>query len=378
MATALRRVAIKFAGESGQGVNSIGEIIAKACKRSGFKVFAYREYPSLIQGGNAAYQIDVSDNQVNSSTSKVDLLVCISRHSIHAYLETLMDGGLLVHSISKVAFTNQEQKWISDHKINVLNVDTFATAKSLGGNYFTSSMVMTGYVGALLGIGDGKLTDIISAEFADKPELLDIDLKCLQGGYKLLGEKLASLNLPTVFKTDPEWESSLVLSGNQAIGTGAIAAGVRVVYGYPMTPASSILSFLADQSQRTGMVVKQAEDEITAAQMTLGSMFMGTRAMTTTSGGGFDLMTESISLAGMTETPFVCVLAQRPGPATGVPTWTAAGDLNLAIYAGHGEFPRIVLAASDAASAYRLTQEAFNLAENYQTVVVLLTEKQIA
>lgn len=378
MAATLKRVAIKFAGESGQGVNSIGEIIAKASKRSGFKVFAYREYPSLIKGGHAAYQIDISDQEINSSASAVDLLVCISREAIHAYLETVRQEGMLVHSIEKVAFTNQEQKWISDHKINVVHIDAFATARSFGGNYFTLNMVMMGYIAALLDIRQEKVTEIINTEFADKKDLLDTDLKCIEGGYKLVNEKLGAVNLPTLFKADPEWENSLVLSGNQAIGTGAIAAGVRAVYGYPMTPASSILSFLAEQAHRTGMVVKQAEDEITAAQMTLGSMFMGTRAMTATSGGGFDLMTESVSLAGMTETPFVCVLAQRPGPATGIPTWTAAGDLNLAIYAGHGEFPRIVLAASDAESAYRLTQAAFNYAETYQTVVILLTEKQIA
>jgi 2-oxoglutarate ferredoxin oxidoreductase subunit alpha len=168
------------------------------------------------------------------------------------------------------------------------------------------------------------------------------------------------------------------LDGNTALGLGAIQAGVRAYYAYPMSPASTILSYLAEVSHETGMVVKQAEDEITAAQMSLGSMFMGTRAFTATSGGGFDLMTETVSLAGMTETPLVIVLAQRPGPATGLPTWTAQADLLLAIHSGHGEYPKVVLACSDTSSCYEQIQHAFNLAEQYQCVVIVLTEKVIA
>ena len=168
------------------------------------------------------------------------------------------------------------------------------------------------------------------------------------------------------------------MSGNQAISLGAVAAGVRAYYAYPMTPSSSILSYLAAISHETGMLVKQIEDEISVAEMTIGSSFAGTRAMCGTSGGGFDLMSESVSLAAMTETPFVCVLAQRPGPATGLPTWTNAGDLLLSVFAGHGEYPRAVLAVSDLASAFTLTQVAHNLAEEYQIPVILLTEKQIA
>ena len=161
------------------------------------------------------------------------------------------------------------------------------------------------------------------------------------------------------------------------IALGAIKAGVRAYYAYPMSPASSILTHLANFSHDTGMLIKQAEDEITAAQMALGSMFMGTRSFTATSGGGFDLMTETVSVAGIMENPLVIVLAQRPGPGTGLPTWTAQGDLKMAIHSSHGEFTKIVLAASDPLSAYELIQHAMNLAEQYQTPVVLLTEKAV-
>lgn len=159
---------------------------------------------------------------------------------------------------------------------------------------------------------------------------------------------------------------------------GAIHAGVRTYFAYPMSPSSSILGYFAKTAPKTGVVVRQVEDEISAIQMSLGSMYAGTRSMTATSGGGFDLMTETISLSGMTEVPCVVAIAQRPGPATGLPTWTAQGDLMLSIYAGHGEFARIVIGVSDPVSAFELTQHAFNLAEVYQVPVIILTEKLIS
>ncbi|MFS8130566.1 MAG: 2-oxoacid:acceptor oxidoreductase subunit alpha, partial [Candidatus Dojkabacteria bacterium] len=170
----------------------------------------------------------------------------------------------------------------------------------------------------------------------------------------------------------------LIMSGNESATLGTINAGARVYYSYPMTPTSAIMEHLADYAHQTGMIVKQAEDEITASAMAIGSMHMGTRALTGTSGGGFDLMTEHVSLAGMIEVPFVCILGQRPGPATGMPTWTTQGDLMLAINAGHGEFPRCVMAVKDAEDTYYKIQEAFNIAEKFQIPVVVLTDKYIA
>lgn len=162
------------------------------------------------------------------------------------------------------------------------------------------------------------------------------------------------------------------------MGLGLIHAGCRMYCGYPMTPSSPLLSFIADMQNKTGMIIKQAEDEITAAQMMSGAMHMGTRAVTGTSGGGFDLMTETVSLNAIIENPSVFILAQRPGPATGLPTWTAQGDLLLAVGSAHGEFARCVMAVSDAQDCYELMPEAFNIAEKYQTPVIVMTDKQIA
>ncbi|MBU2214022.1 hypothetical protein KJ996_05315, partial [Patescibacteria group bacterium] len=175
-----------------------------------------------------------------------------------------------------------------------------------------------------------------------------------------------------------EWKDQLLITGSQAMGLGIIHAGCRAFFGYPMTPASPLLTFIADMQSESKMLVKQAEDEITAAQMMVGAMHMGTRAATATSGGGYDLMTETISLCGASETPAVFVLAQRPGPGTGLPTWSAQGDLLMAVNSGHGEFPRLVMSVSDAEDSFGLMMDAFNYAEEFQIPVTVLTEKHIA
>ena len=190
---------------------------------------------------------------------------------------------------------------------------------------------------------------------------------------KKLDENLEKNNIkPTNSTFD-----NLVIDGNTALCLGAIEAGCRAYFAYPMSPSSGILSYLAKTAHKTGMLVKQAEDEITAVQMALGASFMGTRSLVATSGGGFDLMVETLSLAGIIETPLVIVIVQRPGPATGLPTWTAQADINLAVFGGHGEFPRIVLSCSDAQDCFYKIQEAFDLSQKFQVPVIVLSEKSI-
>ena len=369
----LKRFAIKFGGESGQGINSLGEILAKALKNSGYKIFGYREYPSLIRGGYASYQIDIGNNEINSSSEFCDILVCSSRKSIYQYLRTLRANGLLIHTLTAVSFKPEDQEFINSNNIQVKYIDALTLAKNEGGNALMSNMILLGALAEIIGLNLEELKKIVSIQFASKPKLLEIDLKCLDSGY---GLNIADYHLElTKFEN---WQNSKIITGNHGLALGAISAGVRAYFSYPMTPSSSILTYIAETSKESGMLVKQAEDEITAAQMALGAMHMGTRALTGTSGGGFDLMTETLSLAGIIETPFVVILAQRPGPATGLPTWSSGGDLNLAIHAGHGEYMRIVLAASDFTSAYELIQHAFDLSEKYQVPLIVLTEKQIA
>lgn len=376
----MNRTVIKIAGESGQGLNSIGEIVGKALKRSGLHVFGYREYPSLIKGGFASYQLEFSDHEISAPSQICELLVCLSRVSIHEYLPSLANGGILIHSIANFEFTVSDKELVDSKNIKVHYVDAEATAVKSGGSKIMENTVLSGLIWKLLGLQLAQLEPLIQEKLKHKPDLVPANVACLKAGFQLElpVDEVAQLHHEVKgYKMHQSHVSSLLLSGNEAIALGAIAAGVRAYYGYPMTPSSPIHTYLAEYYHDTGMLVKQAEDEITAVQMAIGSMFMGTRALTATSGGGFDLMTETISLSGMTETPLVVIIGQRPGPSTGMPTWTSASDLDLALHAGHGEFPRCVIAASDTVSAYTLIQRGFNIAEKYQLPVLMLTEKQI-
>lgn len=383
----LHRLTIKFAGESGQGINSTGEIITRALKFADFNTFAYREYPSLIQGGYASYQVDISQHEINSSSQYANVLVCISPKAIGPYLSTIADNGVLIHSVPELVLDKEQQEMIKSKNISVHYVNAVEIAVMQGGKPIMANVAIMGIVWKLMDQPLEHLLSRVKDRFSHKPELVDANLKVLEAGYSTPFEiddtHREHLILTKALNYDPskggeQKDDYMVMTGNDAIALGALSAGLRAFYAYPMTPSTSILKFLADTYKETGVLIKQAEDEITAVQMTIGSMHMGTRAMVATSGGGFDLMTESISLAGITETPLVVVLAQRPGPATGLPTWTAAGDLEVAVYGGHGEYPKCVISVSDPIDAYTLTQEAFNIAEEFQIPVILLTEKQIA
>ncbi len=370
------RISIKVAGESGQGINSIGEVVARALKEAGYFTFGYREYPSVIKGGHAFHQTDFSDKPINSSSKNVDVLVCFSRVSFHEYLKSLKENGQVLHMLQQLELTEEEQKLVHEKNIYIKYIDAEQIAKSTGGTAIMANTVLVGVLWKLLNLSADPLISVIRAQFADKPKYVNPNIQALKKGYDT---NLDGLNFFKIhFEKQEKRKTDALLTGNQILALGSVAAGVRAYFAYPMTPSSSILSFMADIYHETGILVKQLDDEIAVAQTAIGAMFMGTRALVGTSGGGFDLMTESISLAGITETPFVCILGQRPGPATGMPTWTSASDLNLAVYAGHGEFPRCVLSLSDSKSAYNLIQKAFNIAEKYQIPVIVLTEKQIA
>lgn len=367
---------VKFSGESGQGVNSAGEIFAGALKNSGFKTFGYREYPSLIEGGNACYQIDFSDQPVYWTSQKTDVLVAISRESIFEYLESLKPDGYILHSLANLYLNKSQQQFVDDNNIKIQYINAEQIAIQSGADKRIVNVLMMALLWHNLGLQDQPLLDQLNKRYGNKEKLLDLDIKIVEEvkGIELVDLKQSlNIEIPKNTVTD-----GYQMSGNIALALGAINAGMRAIYAYPMTPATSIFKYIADTAKETGIVAKQTEDEISAAQMTIGSMFMGTRAMTATSGGGLDLMSESLSFAGESEIPMIIVLAQRSGASTGQPTWSGAGDLNAAIYAGHGDFPRVVVSVSDAQSAFTIVQQSFNIAEEFQLPVIILTEKNIA
>ncbi len=373
----MSRIAIKITGAQGQGVNSVGEMCAKGLKRMGYCIFGYREYMSLIKGGHSSYQLDVSHETVRSTHELVDLLVCFNHHGLEQNADEVKHGGIILHQTPQWHFPPEVQKQLEKKKVTTIYLPTEDILKRLKAKSILGNVLITSVVWALLDRPKESLVAIVREQFGHKKDLLSANLTCIDEGflYKEQNAPTTGIALP---KADKNWSDQMLLTGSEAMGLGAIHAGVRFYAGYPMTPSSPLLKFIADMQNKTGMVVKQAEDEITAAQMASGAMFMGTRALTATSGGGFDLMSETLSLNAIIENPVVFVLAQRPGPATGLPTWTAQSDLLMAVGTAHGEFPRCVLSVSDAQDCFELMPMAFNIAENFQIPVIVLTDKQIA
>lgn len=372
------RYSIKLGGESGQGINTLGLLLSKSLKSAGYHIFAYREYPSLIKGGVASYQIDISSQPINSSSKFCNLLAILDPDSIKEYIDSLNPNGILIYD-DKIEFTAEQQALVQSKNISTIYIDTRTIATNAGGDPIMANTVMISFIWAILGLSKESLEIIVKEIFQGKgDDVIEKNLKCIAAGFNsdLYNEKYnQKSSIPTPNDQNKE---NKILTGNDALALGAIASGVRAYYGYPMTPATSIFKYLGNTYKETGILIKQAESEITAVQMVMGSMAMGTRAFTATSGGGFDLMQETISCAGISEVPLVIVLAQRIGAGTGVPTWTGSSDIQTAVKAGHGEFPKAVLSVSDIPSAYILIQRAFNIAERYQIPVIVLTEKQIA
>ncbi len=374
----MNRLCIKITGESGSGLLSTGEILMKAMKSMGFYVVADREYPSLIKGGTACFILNASLKPIRSLAKRVDVMMAIDKQSLVVYFDDLKRGGLLIHGYERPLGVKDIHALAAERGVKILHRMAREIAEENGGNVLMVNVVLAGMFWKALGLDYCFIEAEVTEQFKDKPKLLAIDLKCLKAGYekadvqmKVEVPKMAAGGVAGAKKT-------ILIDGNHSITLGAIHAGCRVYFAYPMSPSSSILTHFSEYAVKTGALVKQVEDEISVVNMTLGAMYMGTRALCATSGGGFDLMTETVSLAGMIETPLVVVVAQRPGPATGLPTWTAQGDLDLAVHAGHGEFPRVVIAVSDPSDCFELIQHAFNIAEKYQAVVILLTEKVVA
>jgi 2-oxoglutarate ferredoxin oxidoreductase subunit alpha len=377
-----KRTVIKIAGEQGMGIDSTGLIVMKTLKNMGFWVYGEREFNSLIKGGKSSIQINFSSQKVRGISSQIDIGLAVDREGVIECLETVKEGGVLIHGFERWQKAVKDLPKIAKQKnLKVVLVPAREIALQMGGNIIMTNVVLLGFLWKVLGLELSSLQKQIAKQFIKKPQFIEINQECARGGFEYnpsTEENLHGLIELDTHDLSTNGEEKILIDGNTAIALGAVQAGVRAYYAYPMSPSSSILAYLSKIAPKTKMLVKQLEDEISVAQHTLGSSYAGTRSMCATSGGGFDLMTETVSLAGMIEVPFVCVIAQRPGPATGLPTWTSQADLNLAIYSGHGEYAKIVLACSDPETCFDLTQHAHNLAEKYQLPVIILTEANIA
>ncbi len=358
---------IKIGGEAGQGIQTIGGTLAKVFAREGYHVFTHQDYESRIRGGHNFYQLRLSDQPVMSSRDRIDIVVALDNESITRHESELTENGLIMYDSSLL-----KQKY---NKAHFLDIPLVNLALEHGGNKIMANTVAVGAVLGMLGIDLAILTGIIKNTFKKKDEdIIKGNLKAAGAGHDFAVKNCERC----AFSPASRSEAKMLIAGNEAIGLGAIASGVKFYSAYPMTPSTGIMNYIAGKEAEFGIIVEQAEDEIAAINMTLGASFAGVRGMTGTSGGGFALMVEGLSLAGMTETPIVIALAQRPGPATGFPTRTEQGDLQFALYTAHGEFPRVVFAPGTPEQALYLTNRAFEIAEKYQIPVIILTDQYIA
>ncbi|RJQ47266.1 MAG: 2-oxoacid:acceptor oxidoreductase subunit alpha [Nitrospiraceae bacterium] len=359
---------IRIGGEAGQGIQTVGDTLAHVFAKSGYHVFTHQDYESRIRGGHNFFQVRVSDEQITSSRDMIDIVVALDKESIVQHEKELTENGIIIYDSAAL-----KQKYEKDH---FLDIPFVALAEEHGKSKIMANTVAVGAVLGMLGMELDVLFEMLKITFSKKgDEIINSNIKAAQAGREFAVKNCQRCSFSIVKRGSLPF---MLIAGNEAIGLGAIASGLKFYSAYPMTPSTGIMNYIADKEEEYGIIIEQAEDEIAAINMALGASFAGVRAMTGTSGGGFALMVEGLSLAGITETPIVIALAQRPGPATGLPTRTEQGDLLFALYTAHGEFPRVVLAPGTPEQAFYLTNKAFGIAEKYQIPVIILTDQYLA
>lgn len=359
---------IKIGGEAGQGIQTIGETLGRVFSRAGYHVFTNQDYESRIRGGHNFFQLRLSDKPVSAPRGPVDIIVALDRESIALHAGELGDQGRILYDSTANARTYEGPAFL-DLPFEKLAVEN-------NGDKIMANTVATGAVLGILGLDLSPLLVLLGEMFSRKGDaVVLLNQQAARKGYEY-AVKSCTRCLFTI--GNPAVSPRMLLGGVESIALGALASGCRFYSAYPMTPSTGIMNYLAGKEKEYGIVVEQAEDEIAAINMCLGASFAGVRAMTGTSGGGFALMVEGVSLAGMTETPIVIAMGQRPGPATGFPTRTEQGDLQFVLSAGHGEFPRIVFAPGSPQQAFFQTNKAFDLAEKYQVPAFILFDTYLA
>lgn len=364
-------ISIVIAGRAGQGIQSIQQVLTYTLKRDGFHVFTTKEYMSRVRGGVNSTEIRITSKNRNAYVDSIDLFVPLS-DEITPFLRNRITEQTIVIADRK---NGAVDKLGIEGAGRTVDLSFLETAKEIGSKLYTNT-VAVGFLGGLLSMNRQVVDDYIAVLFEDKgDDVVANNKKAVEAGYQKAEELKESLGLTISIESDDETKENLLLSGKDAVSLGALAGGCNVISSYPMSPSTGVLVSLAEYSHETDIIVEQAESEIAAVNMALGAWYAGGRAMVTTSGGGLDLMAEGVSLTAMLESPMVFHVAQRPGPATGLPTRTAQEDLELVIHAGHGEFARAVFAPGNTLQGYSLTRHAFNLADRYQVPAFVLTDQ---
>ena len=355
-------VTIKIGGQAGQGIQTVGHFLALVCREAGLFLMAVNDFESRIRGGHSFFQIRISDKPVHAPHHKVNLLIALDKKSFEIHQKEMLSEGLVL--------LNQAEKQENEQMASI----PFEELAEKAGAKITSNTVAAGAALGVLRAPMKLIEKTLSNQFRSKGEdILKKNVKAAELGYDAVKD--------ITFKWRFDWKApeseNILIEGSHAIALGALAGDCRLGAFYPMSPATGIMAHLVEYSDDFPLVVEQAEDEIAAINMVIGGSFAGVRSMTTTSGGGFSLMTEGLGLAAITETPVVIVNSQRPGPATGLPTRTAQTDLHFVINASQDEFPRFVLAPGSPKEAYETMVRAFHLSEKYQVPAIVLTDQHL-
>jgi len=362
---------IRIAGEAGEGVLITGQMVTQATARAGYHVLTDSVPPAEIKGGYSFYQIRLGEMRLRSRGDSVDVLLAFNQEAYDNSIDYLRNDGILIYDSAELSPPESDR--VRSYAVPLTDIAKNEVELALAKN-----MVAVGVVAGLFGLDAEHVRRLLrESKLAKKgEEILNKNLKAVDLGYAYVREKVAERN--TLEVRPSNLEGRIVMSGNQAVALGALVAGCRRYAGYPITPATDIMEFLADELPKLAGAVVQAEDEIAAIGMVLGASYAGQKAMTATSGPGLSLMTEMLGLASMAEIPAVVIDCQRAGPSTGMPTRHEQGDLNLAVYGAHGEVQRAVLAPTSVMDCFTITVDAFNLAEEFQIPVLVMQDTVLA
>jgi len=362
-------VSLVFGGAAGQGVQTIADAVVTVLKKGGYHVFACTEFMSRIRGGSNSTEVRVTSKKRRAYVRRIDFLFALNAEAVE-HLRERIDGKTLVFVEKE---ETEEEKDLPGHCIDT----PFSKFAEEAGKPIYSNTVAVGVVLGIMDLTLDGFLDYLEEQFSAKgEEVVESNRKAARLGYRFGRETAEKEGIRVEIDPDgSDGRGALLVDGNAAMGIGSVAAGCSFVSSYPMSPGTGLLTFLAGKSGEFDIIVDQAEDEIAAINAALGASYAGARSLVTTSGGGFALMEEGISLAGATETPVVVHIGQRPGPATGLPTRMEQSDLDLVLHAGHGDFSRVIFAPGSFAQAVEIMQRAFDLAERFQTTAFVLTDQ---
>ncbi|MGC8646193.1 MAG: 2-oxoacid:acceptor oxidoreductase subunit alpha [Thermoplasmata archaeon] len=362
---------VRIGGQAGDGSLATGELLSRYLRRDGYYVATDKDFPSRIRGGHTSYAIRGSEKKIYSIHDKIDALLAFDDDSLKLHLEELDSGGALIYDSSKTRIT------LDRNDIKIIGLPFTMKAKTELGIEIIKNTMALGILTKLFNLDPGLMKETINDTYKKRGEkILNDNLKAYEIGLELSKEETVLQNYSVKrLKRD---DNKLLMMGNEAIALGAMAAGCRFISAYPITPASDVLEFLSKYLPEEGGVAIQAESEISAVNMAIGASYAGIRSMVATSGPGFDLKTEAIGLSSMIEQPLVVLDAMRAGPSTGMPTKTEQSDLNHAVYGGHGDKPKVVLIPGNVEESFYMTFEAFNIADEFQGPVIILTDELIS